>query len=230
MVKKIIAAPSVMCANLKRLEDDLRALAESGADELHFDIMDGSFVPNFTLGFDFIRAAKACCDLPCSAHLMVTHPEEYIARFAAAGCDVITVHSETCPHAHRTLNQIRDAGASPGIAINPATPLTKIDYLLPESDRVLVMSVDPGYAGQKIIPSAFERVDILARNIRYHEYRTKIEVDGNIDVHNCARLANAGAEIFVLGTAGIFRDDGTELREALPAFRKAVAAKRAALA
>jgi ribulose-phosphate 3-epimerase len=212
---------SVMCANLARLEDDLRALEQAGCDELHFDIMDGQFVPNFTLGFDFIKAARRVCGLPCHAHLMITKPEDYIERFVDAGCNAVTVHVETCVHAHRTLAQVRAAGASPGIALNPATPLTKLDFLLDHVDRVLVMTVDPGYAGQKLIPNAFERVRILRDNINYRERAIAIEVDGNINARNAALLANAGATVFVLGTSSIFKGNG-RLAEELNAFRHKV--------
>jgi ribulose-phosphate 3-epimerase len=213
-----------MCANLARLEDDLKALEAAGCDELHFDVMDGLFVPNFTLGFDFIKAARSCCGLPCSAHLMISRPEKYIERFVEAGCNNVTVHVEACTHAHRVLNQIRDAGASPGIAINPATALTKLDYLLESADRVLMMTVDPGYAGQTIIKGAFERVRILSENIRYRKLKARIEVDGNINVRNAALLANSGATILDCGTSSIF--DGRNPGEALVAFREKVNAER----
>jgi len=221
-VSKLICSTAVMCADLGRLEEDIKILEAAGADELHFDIMDGVFVPNYTLGFDFIKMAKRLSDLPCSAHLMIIEPERYIQRFAEAGCHSITVHVEACVHANRVLNQIRDLGVSPGIAINPATPLTKLEYLLPLVDRVVVMTVDPGYAGQTIIPTAFERVRILHENIAYHQYKACIEVDGNINVTNAARLARFGAEIFVLGTSSIFKGPGTDLTLALPEFREAV--------
>lgn len=221
MSESLRMSASVMCANLLRLEDDLHALEEAGCDELHFDIMDGSFVPNITLGFDMIRAARSATKLPISAHLMIVQPEKYIERFIEAGCQSVTVHVETCPHAQRTLSQIRDAGASPGIAVNPATPLTALDYVLDYVDRVLLMTVDPGYAGQRIIPNAFERTGIVKAVIDDRKLRVAIEVDGNIDVHNAAVLANQGASIFVLGTSSIF--NGRDLRTALPAFRDAVA-------
>jgi len=218
-------AASVMCANLARLEDDLKALEDAGCDELHFDIMDGTLVPNFTLGFDFIKAAKNVCGLPCHGHLMIVEPEKYIERFVDAGCDIVSVHVETCPHAHRTLEQIRAAGASPAIAINPATPLTKLDFLLDYVERVMVMTVDPGYASQKIIPGAFERVKILKENVDYRERRIDIEVDGNIDVHNAAVLANMGARVFVMGTSSIFKKNGS-LGEAFHQFKAGVDAER----
>jgi ribulose-phosphate 3-epimerase len=220
----MICSASVMCANLLRLEDDLKALEAAGCDELHFDIMDGMFVPNFTLGFDLIRAVKRGCKLSCSGHLMITRPERYIERFVEAGCDSVTVHVETCLHPQRVLTQIRDAGASPGIALNPATPLTKLDYLLDYADRVLVMTVDPGYAGQTLIPSAFDRVRILREVISFREVKVKIEVDGNINVRNAALLSNAGAEIFVLGSTSIFK--GADLGKALEEFRNAVTRER----
>jgi len=210
-----------MCADLGNLERDVRALEEAGCDELHFDIMDGLFVPNFTLGFDIIKAAHRVCSLPCHAHLMVTKPELYIERFVEAGCNTVSVHVETCLHAHRVLDQIRAAGASPCIAINPATPLTKLEFLLDRVDRVLVMTVEPGYAGQSIITTSFERVRILSENLRHRALRAPIEVDGNINVRNAAQLANLGARIFVLGSSSIFRGNG-KLQDKLAAFRSAV--------
>ena len=133
-MSKMICSASVMCARLDRLDDDLKALEAAGCDELHFDIMDGTFVSNFTLGVDFVKAAVRACKLPCSAHLMVTRPEDYIERFIDAGCKSVTIHVESCVHAHAVLMRIRKAGASPGIAINPATPLTKLDYLIDQAD------------------------------------------------------------------------------------------------
>ena len=208
-----------MCANLLRLEDDLHALKAGGIDELHFDIMDGSFVPNLTLGFDIIKAARSCVDIPCNAHLMMYHPERYVQRFVDAGCSSISVHVEACTHPHRVLGQIRAAGASPGIAINPATPLTKLDYLLAEADRVLVMTVDPGYAGQAIVPFAIERVRILTEHLRHRKTPLEIEVDGNISPENARKLRDAGARVFVLGTSAIFRPHPVGLTAALHEFR-----------
>jgi ribulose-phosphate 3-epimerase len=215
---KFIYSASVMCANLARLEDDLKALEGAGCDELHFDIMDGHFVPNITLGFDVIKAARGCCAIPASAHLMIEKPERYIDRFVEAGCKTVAVHVEACTHVQRTIDQIRKAGASPSVAINPATPLTKLEYLLDFVDRVLVMTVDPGYAGQKIIASSFDRVRILHENIRYRKLKTRVEVDGNINAGNAALLARQGASVFVLGTSSIFNGKGP-LVDALPAFR-----------
>jgi ribulose-phosphate 3-epimerase len=223
-LSQIICSASVMCANPLHLEADLKALEAAGCDELHFDIMDGLFVPNFTLGFDVIKAVRRCCNLPCSAHLMISRPEDYIERFVDAGCGIVIVHVETCVHAHRTLLQIRNAGASPGIALNPATPLTRLDYLLESVDRVLVMAVDPGYAGQVMQHGAYDRVRTLKEVLDYRELGTKIEVDGNINIRNAALLSKAGAEIFVLGTASIFK--GEDLGKALETFKHGVARER----
>jgi len=222
--RDLLYSASVMCAHLLRLEDDLVALEAAGCDELHFDVMDGLFVPNITLGFDFIKAVRSCTGLPCSAHLMIERPERYVERFVDAGCNSVTVHVEACTHAHRVLNQIRAAGASPGIALNPATALTKLDYLLDSADRVLVMTVDPGFAGQIILKGAFERVRILNENLRYRKLNARIEVDGNITVRNAALLANAGASILDCGTSSIF--DGRHPGEALVDFREKVALER----
>ena len=223
--RPIICSASVMCADLGRLEDDLKALEEAGCEELHFDIMDGLFVPNFTLGFDFIKTARNCCDVPCNGHLMITHPADYIDRFIEAGCDSVTIHLETTDFPQLLLERIREGGASPGIGLNPATPLSKLDYLLDYADRVMLMTVDPGYAGQKIIPGAFDRVRILREHIDHRQLDVQIEVDGNIDVRNAAMLSRMGADIFVLGTSSIFKGEG-DLQERLLRFRADVVTER----
>ncbi|HOF40567.1 MAG TPA: ribulose-phosphate 3-epimerase [Candidatus Hydrogenedentes bacterium] len=224
MNKDLLYSASIMCANLLRLEGELAALEAAGCDELHFDVMDGQFVPNITLGFDFIKAVRSYTSLPCSAHLMIERPERYIERFVEAGCHSVTVHVEACTHAHRVLNQIKAAGATSGIAINPATALTKLDYLLDSADRVLVMAVDPGFTGQTILKGTFDRVRILHENLRYRKLDVRIEVDGNITVRNAAILANLGASILDCGTSSIF--DGRPPGEALADFREKVALER----
>lgn len=218
-------APSLMCANFLRLEDDIKALEAGGCDELHFDIMDGAFVPNITMGEDFVRAARRATALPFHGHLMIHHPERYVNRFVDAGCTILSIHVETCIHAHRVLDRIRAAGASPCIAINPATPLAKLEFLLDKVDRVLVMTVDPGFAGQRIVNGAYERVKILRENIEYRGLRVEIEADGNIDIQNAAILANLGARVFVLGSSSIF-NGGNSLEKKLVEFRSAVDQRR----
>jgi ribulose-phosphate 3-epimerase len=202
-VRPFVCSASVMCANLGRLEEAFQQLEAAGCYGLHFEIMDGLFAPHLTVGFDFIKLAKKVCALPCTAHLMISRPERYIDRFVEAGADTVTVHVESCVHAHRALMQIKDAGASPGIAVNPATPLTKLTYLLPLAERVVVMTTDPGHSDQPLIASAFERVKILRENLDYQRRACSIQVAGNINVKNGAVLVNMGADHLVLGTAGI---------------------------
>jgi len=221
-LEKVKYSASVMCLDLGRLKEEFHFVQKIGIDELHFDIMDGTFVPNLTLGFDFISLARKCCSLPCWAHLMIVRPERYIKRLVDIGCAGITVHVESCLHAHRTVKQIREYGLSPGIAVNPMTPLDELEYLLPEVDRVLIMAVDPGYAGQKIIPQTFERVQILSRKIQYHKYPVDIEIDGNITVKNCAKFIRLGGNVFVLGSSSIFFGATRNYEESFPHFKKEV--------
>ncbi|HOK09539.1 MAG TPA: ribulose-phosphate 3-epimerase [Candidatus Hydrogenedens sp.] len=209
---------SVMCLDLGNLKEEFRTLQRININELHFDMMDGRFVPNLTLGFDFISLAKKCCSLPCWAHLMIEKPERYLKRLVEKGCSGITVHVEACIHPHRVVKHIRDLGLLAGIAINPMTPLDELEYLLPEVDRVLVMTVDPGYAGQKLIPQSFERVQILARKIKYHQYSVDIEVDGNITVRNGAKFIRLGANILILGSSSIFHGLARNYEETFPHF------------
>ena len=225
-MENILCSASVLCAHPGRLEEELQAFEAAGVDELHCAIMDGLFVPNLGLSFDSIRLAKTCTKLPCNAHLMIVQPERYIQRCVDAGADSITVHVEACLHAHRTLSQIREAGASPGIALNPTTPLIQLEYLLPLVDRVLVLAVEPGVAERRLIPSAFERVKILKENISFHRYKVEIEVAGNVDVTNAAKFHCFGAERFVLGTSALCQGPGTDYRQVMADFRRGVAVQK----
>ncbi len=211
---------SVMCLDLGNLEREFKVLEGIGIDELHFDIMDGCFVPNITLGFDFIKLAKQITSLPCWAHLMVNRPERYLKRLADLKCSGVFIHLEACLHPHRVLNQIRELGMKPGIAINPITPLVELEYLLPSTERVLIMGVEPGYAGQKILPQTFERVKILSQKIRYEEMPIEIEVDGNINPVNSAKLIRMGANILVLGSSSIFFGFPRNYEESFPQFKE----------
>lgn len=221
-------AARVSAMRLLRLEDDIAELEAAGCHELHFDIMDGTFVAEVSLGVDFVAAAKQMSALPCNAHLMTVRPEDHVRRAVEAGADIVTVHVEACTHAHRVLGQIRDLGASPAIAINPATPLTRIDYLLDLVDRVVIMCVDPGCAAQQIIPTSFERVGIVQENLAYRELKAVVEACGDMTVQNAARLANAGARVLALGPESIFKGQGA-LGDRYAAFVRDVDAKRKAL-
>ncbi|MCX8064417.1 MAG: ribulose-phosphate 3-epimerase [Candidatus Hydrogenedentes bacterium] len=219
-ISKVKYSASVMCLDLGNLEREFKSLESVGIDELHFDIMDGSFVPNITLGFDFIKLAKQVTKLPCWAHLMIEKPSRYLKRLADLKCDGIFIHLESCLHSHRILNQIHELGMKSGVAVNPMTPLIELEYLLDSVSRVLIMGVEPGYAGQKILPQTFERVQILSRKIEHEGGAVKIEVDGNINVVNGAKLIRMGADILVLGSSSIFFGFPRNYEESFPQFKE----------
>ncbi len=210
----------VRCANFARLEDDLRAFEEAGCAELHFDVRDGAFAPGFGLGFEVLAAAKAASKLPCDAHLMVTRPERYVGTFAEAGCASLTVHVEATLHAPRTLDLIRDSGMAPGIAVYPATPLAKLEYLLPHVDRVLLLAQEPGAGPRQTPGAAFERVKILRQSVDYHERGVKLQVEGACDSADTARLIEAGADVVVLDVPELFTGD--DLAGSLTSFMEEV--------
>lgn len=207
---------AVICAPLGNLESTFNTLENAGCDELHFDVRDGRFASPIALGAGFVAMAKSCCALPCDAHLMVDRPHTQIQHFVDAGCDRITVHVEASIHGHRMLAMIREAGASPGIAIGPGTPLTRLEYLLPLADRVLILANEPGEDGQNILHGAYERVKIVKENLTSRNLKAKIQVEGNYDAKSAALFANIGADILVLGQSTIF--DGEDLSETFSRF------------
>ncbi len=216
---KIEVSPSVMCMNFRNLEEDFRILENAGADRFHFDIMDGHFVPNITLGQDILRALRPVSNLPFEAHLMVENPERFIDRFIDA--DIITFHLEATKAPVRLARSIRELKKIVSVAINPVTPPELLKFLLCEIDEVLVMTVEPGFAGQKFIPQIIEKVRILKGLISRENPSVRIEVDGAISAEIGRDLRSAGAEIFVGGTSGIFMPDGN-LNENLIRFKKAL--------
>ncbi len=216
---KIEVSPSVMCMNFRNLEEDFRILENAGADRFHFDIMDGHFVPNITLGQDILRALRPVSNLPFEAHLMVENPERFIDRFIDA--DIITFHLEATKAPVRLTRSIKELKKIVSVAINPVTPPELLKFLLCEIDEVLVMTVEPGFAGQKFIPQIIEKVRILKGLISRENPSVRIEVDGAISAEIGRDLRSAGAEIFVGGTSGIFMPDGN-LNENLIRFKKAL--------
>jgi len=216
---KIEVSPSVMCMNFRNLEEDFRILENAGADRFHFDIMDGHFVPNITLGQDILRALRPVSNLPFEAHLMVENPERLIDRFIDA--DIITFHLEATKAPVRLARSIKELKKIVSVAINPVTPPELLKFLLCEIDEVLVMTVEPGFAGQKFIPQIIEKVRILKGLISRENPSVRIEVDGAISAEIGRDLRSAGAEIFVGGTSGIFMPDGN-LNENLIRFKKAL--------
>ena len=196
----IRVAPSLLAADYLNIGADICRMKEAGADWLHFDVMDGSFVPNITFGSDMARRAEAC-GLPVDAHLMVVNPEKHIDAFAKAGVKVITVHAEAVNHLHRVLQQIRTAGCLAGVALNPATSPECLRYVLGDFDLALVMTVNPGYGGQKLIPACIDKVSEVRGMLNRAGIKAIVEVDGGVNLETAPRLVAAGADMLVAGSA-----------------------------
>jgi ribulose-phosphate 3-epimerase len=215
-------APSILSADFANLEDAVRAAEDAGADYIHVDVMDGHFVPNITIGPPVVASLRRVTELPLDVHLMIESPDRYLLDFAAAGATILTVHVETCPHLHRTVQLIRQLGASPGVTLNPATSLETVREILPYVDQVLVMTVNPGFGGQNYIPTMTDKIARLARMIVESGSGAEIEVDGGIDTHTAPEVVAAGARILVAGSAIYNSIEG--VREGIRALQLAVAA------
>ena len=202
-----IIAPSLLAADFVRLAEDIARVEAAGADWLHLDIMDGHFVPNLTFGPPIVAAIRKITKLPLDVHLMVTNPAALVDAFAAAGADWLTVHVETEPHLHRLVTHIRELGVRPAVVLNPATPLSSLEEILPEVDMVLVMSVNPGFGGQKFIPSSIDKIRRLKKQIMAVNREVLIEVDGGINAVTSPLVREAGAEVLVAGSAVFGSDD-----------------------
>jgi ribulose-phosphate 3-epimerase len=222
-MKGLKISSSLMCADLLRLKDEIAELEAAGVDWLHFDIMDGHFVPNLTFGPDVVRNLRPASELPFDVHLMVDEPIRYSDRFIEAGADILVVHAEACRHLQRTLAAIRDLGAQPGVALNPATPLSALDYVLDDVDMVLLMTVNPGYAGQELVPATIPKIATLADRLEREKRDIILQVDGNVSPENGRKMAAAGATAFVAGTASVFAE-GVTRAEGTRALREAVQA------
>lgn len=194
-------APSILSADFSRLGEEIKAAERAGADLIHVDVMDGHFVPNITIGPPVVRAIKSIVSIPLDVHLMINEPDRYINAFAESGADLITVHSEACLHLHRTIQSINECGVKAGVSINPATPLSDIEFILPFVDLVLLMSVNPGFGGQKFIPEVIPKIKILKEIIKKNGYKVDIEVDGGVNPENSVDVVSAGADILVMGNA-----------------------------
>lgn len=194
-------APSILTADFTRLGEQIREVEAAGVDWIHLDIMDGNFVPNITFGPLLVQTVRQVTKLPLDVHLMVAQPERYLADFAQAGADRLTVHVETCPHLHRTIQQIKELGGKAGVTLNPATPLSTLEEILRDVDLVLVMSVNPGFGGQKYIPGSTAKIARLRAMLDAIGSPAELEVDGGINPNTIAEVVKAGASVLVIGSA-----------------------------
>lgn len=213
-------APSILSADFGRLAEEVRAIEAAGADVVHVDVMDGRFVPNITIGPLVVEAVRKVTKLPIDVHLMIVEPERYVEAFAKAGADVVSVHAEVSPHLHRTLQAIRAAGARPAIALNPSTPLSAVEWVIGDCEMVLVMTVNPGFGGQRYIEACTEKVRQLRALADRANPAMEIEVDGGVKPETAAKVAAAGANVLVAGTAVFGAPD---YRAAIAAIRESAA-------
>jgi ribulose-phosphate 3-epimerase len=194
-------APSILSADFSRLADEITDVEKGGADYIHVDVMDGHFVPNITIGPLIVEAIRPVTRLPLDVHLMIENPDQYIPAFAKAGADILSVHVEACPHLHRTIHHIKSLGVKAGVVINPATPVESIVHILDDVDLVLLMTVNPGFGGQKFIHSVVPKIQQVADLVRERGLKTEIEVDGGINEETARLCVNAGANVLVAGSA-----------------------------
>ena len=200
-------APSILSADFSKLGEDVSSIEKGGADLIHVDVMDGHFVPNISFGAAVMKSLNGKTELPYDVHLMIENPDKYLEDFVTDKTEYITVHQEACIHLHRTVQHIKGLGIKAGVSINPATSLTMIEEILDDIDLVLIMSVNPGFGGQKFIPSALSKIERLAKVREERGLKFKIEVDGGVTLNNAAQIANAGADILVAGSAVFGADD-----------------------
>ncbi|MBM4124887.1 MAG: ribulose-phosphate 3-epimerase [Nitrospira sp.] len=221
-------APSILSADFARLAEEVARVEAAGADLLHIDVMDGHFVPNLTVGPPIVAALRKVTSLPLDVHLMMTNPDAFIPEFAEAGADYLTVHVETCPHLHRTVQSIKERRVKAGVTLNPATPLSTVEEILADVDLLLVMSVNPGFGGQQFIPSVLDKIARARQLIDRIGSAALLEVDGGVKAANAAGIIRAGADILVSGSAIFASSDYSQMIAALRGSAKATAGSKAA--
>lgn len=206
---KHLVAPSLLASDFSRIKEEVEMVNQSQGDWLHFDVMDGHFVPNISFGIPILKAVKAVCTKPIDVHLMIEHPEKYVGAFRDAGADIISVHVEACPHLHRVIQMISESGAKAGVALNPHTPIASIVHVLEDVDLVCLMSVNPGFGGQKFIYETLRKISELRQIITERNLTCHIEVDGGVGLQNAERILQAGADVLVAGSSVFKSQDPT---------------------
>jgi ribulose-phosphate 3-epimerase len=201
MPRVVKLAPSILTADLLRLGEQIAQAEAAGVDYIHVDVMDGHFVPNITFGPLVVEAIRGCTKLPLEVHLMIEEPDQYVPAFAKAGGDILTVHAEACRHLHRTVQLVKEQGVKVGVALNPATPVSAVDEVLPDLDEVLLMTVNPGFGGQKFIPSSVDKIARARAMLDERGAKAELGVDGGVNAETIGRIARAGATMLVAGSA-----------------------------
>jgi ribulose-phosphate 3-epimerase len=224
VTQQIKIAPSILSADFTRLGQAVQEAEQAGADYIHVDVMDGHFVPNITFGPALVRAVRGVTDLPLDVHLMISDPARYVSAFAEAGADGLTVHAEATPHLHRVLQQIREAGARPGVSLNPATPPRTISEIVSDVELVLVMSVNPGFGGQAFIESSVRKIAQVRRMLDEAQSEAELEVDGGIGPSTAGAVVSAGATVLVAGSAIYGAEEG--VAAAITALRRAAGGEK----
>lgn len=215
-----ILAPSILAADFKKLGEEVSRVADAGAEYIHIDVMDGMFVPSISFGMPVVKSLRSCTDKVFDVHMMVEEPGRYARDMKEAGADLLCVHQEACCHLDRTIHQIKELGMKAGVALNPATPVSTLEYILDQVDMVLIMSVNPGFGGQKFIPYALEKIRALRQMLADRGLSVDIEVDGGVGLSNLTQVLDAGANVIVAGSA-VFKGDAAEnTRQFMNAFQE----------
>lgn len=208
-------SPSILSANFARLEEEIKAAENAGAHMLHIDVMDGHFVPNITIGYSVVEAIRKITKLPLDVHLMIEDPDKFVKNFADAGADFLTIHCEASVHLHRSVQFIKQNNMKAGVSINPATPVCQLENILADADLVVLMSVNPGFGGQEFIPTTLEKIKAVRKMITETGASSLIEVDGGVKIENARKIADAGADILVMGSAFFKTDNYSKTMETL---------------